>query len=108
MRCNVVMTETAIGDFKKIARDILELSKDADTALKFIAELKAECNRLADFPQSGALPSDRNLVCRGYRFLVHKEYLIFYTYEPDEDTVYITAAFNAKRDYKRVLRTYSI
>ena len=105
MRCNVVMTETAISDFKKIARDILDISKDADTAVKFVTEMKAECNRLADFPQSGALPNDRNLVCQGYRFLVHKDYLIFYTYNAGDDTVYVKAAFNAKLDYKRVMRT---
>ncbi len=105
MRCNVVMTETAISDFKKIARDILDISKDADTAVKFVTEMKAACNRLADFPQSGALPNDRNLVCQGYRFLVHKDYLIFYTYNAGDDTVYVKAAFNAKLDYKRVMRT---
>ncbi len=105
MRYNVLMTETAISDFKKIARDILDISKNIDTAVKFVTEMKAECNRLADFPQSGALPNDRNLVCQGYRFLVHKEYLIFYTYEDGDDTVYVKAAFNAKLDYKRVMRT---
>lgn len=104
MRCNVLMTETAIADFKKIALDILDVSKDAETAAKFVGELKAEVGRLADFPQAGALPDDRNLVCQGYRFLVHKDYLIFYTFEEGSGTVYVKAAFNAKRDYKRVLR----
>ena len=105
MRCKVLMTETAIADLKKIALDILDVSKDAETALKFVAELRAEVARLADFPQAGAIPDDRNLVCQGYRFLVHKEYLIFYTFEAGNDTVYVKAAFNAKRDYKRVLRS---
>ncbi len=105
MRCKVLMTETAIADLKKIALDILDVSKDAETALKFVAELRAEVARLADFPQAGAIPDDRNLVCQGYRFLVHKEYLIFYTFEAGSDTVHVKAAFNAKRDYKRVLRS---
>ena len=105
MRCKIQMTETAIADFKKIALDILDVSKDIETAVKFVAELKAEVVHLSEFPQAGALPDDRNLVCQGYRFLVHKDYLIFYTYEEGRDVVYIKAAFNAKRDYKRVLRT---
>lgn len=104
MQCNVVMTETAISDFKKIARDILDISKDTDTVVKYVSELKAECNRLMDFPQSGALPNDRSLVCQGYRFLVHKDYLIFYTYKDGDDTVYVKAAFNAKLDYRRVMK----
>lgn len=105
MKCNVILTETAISDFKKIALDILDVSKDTDTAVKFVTQLKVQCNRLSEFPQTGALPNDRNLVCQGYRFLVHKDYLIFYTYEEGNDTVYVKAAFNAKLDYKRVMRT---
>ena len=105
MRYAILMTETAIADFKKIALDIFDVSKDVDTAVRFVTEMRAECNRLADFPQSGALPNDRNLVCQGYRFLVYKDYLIFYTYEEGDHTVYIKAAFNAKRDYTHVMRT---
>ncbi len=104
MRYTVLLTETAVADFKKTALGILDASKDAATALKFVTELKAEVGRLADFPQAGALPNDRNLVCQGYRFLVHKDYLIFYTYEDGSDTVYVKAAFHAKLDYKRVMR----
>ena len=105
MHYNVLMTETAIADFKIIALDIFDVSKDVVTAVRFVTEMRAECNRLADFSQSGALPNDRNLVCQGYRFLIHKDYLIFYTYEDGDHTVYIKAAFNAKLDYKRVMRT---
>ena len=105
MRCKILMTETAIADFKKIALDILDISKDGETAVKFVTELRAEVLRLADFPQAGAIPDDRNLVCQGYRFLVHKEYLIFYTFDEGSNTVYVKAAFNAKRDYKRVMRS---
>ncbi len=105
MRYHVLMTETAIADFKKIALNLLDVSKDAATAVRFVRELQEEVERLADFPQSGALPNDRNLVCQGYRFLEHKEYLIFYTYENGADTVYVKATFHAKLDYKRVLRT---
>ncbi len=106
MHYKILMTETAIADLKKIAMDIFDVSKDAETALKFVSELKSEVTRLADFPRSGAVPDDRNLVCRGYRYLVHKEYLIFYTFEEGSDTVYVKAVFNAKRDYKRVMRLY--
>lgn len=105
MRCKLWMTETAIADFKKIALDILDVSKDVETAVNFVAALKAEVDRLAEFPQAGAIPDDRNLVCQGYRFFVHKEYLIFYTYDEGSETVCVKAAFNAKRDYKRVMRT---
>ncbi|MBE6682485.1 MAG: hypothetical protein E7600_09425 [Ruminococcaceae bacterium] len=39
-------------------------------------------------------------------FLVHKAYLIFYHYEKSENTVYILAVFNSKRDYTRVMKKF--
>ena len=57
-------------------------------------------------PESGALPKDRVLISSGYRSLIHGNYLIFYYYIKEENTAYITAIFNAKRDYMRVMKKY--
>ena len=46
------------------------------------------------------------MMSAGYRFLVHKDYLIFYNYEKAENTAYILAVFNAKRDYMRVMKKF--
>ena len=45
------------------------------------------------------------LVSNGYRFLVHDNYLMFYYYVKEENTVYVNAVFNAKRDYNRVMKS---
>ncbi len=42
----------------------------------------------------------------GYRLLIYKEYLIFYSYEHKENTVYILAVFKAKRDYMKVVKKF--
>ena len=46
------------------------------------------------------------LKSNGYRFLVHKDYLLFYLYEKEANTAYIMAIFNGKRDYMRVMKKF--
>ena len=42
----------------------------------------------------------------GYRFLVCKDYLLFYLYEKEMNTAYVMAIFNGKRDYMRVMKKF--
>lgn len=106
MNCKLKFTDTAKADLREIALYIAERSKDKDLAIRFVNELREKCNILKTTPECGALPKDRVLVSSGYRFLVHDNYLIFYHYNATENTAYITAIFNAKRDYMRVMRKY--
>lgn len=106
MNCQVKFTATAKEDLRGIAYYIAEQSKDKEIAARFIKQLQEKCKILEEFPESGALPKDRVMMSAGYRFLVHKEYLIFYNYEKAENTAYILAVFNAKRDYMRVMKRF--
>lgn len=104
MSYQVLFTETAKRDLRDIAFNIADISKNADIAVDFVNEMQKKCEQLIDFPDSGALPNDRVLRSLGYRFLIYKDYLMFYTVDHDSETVYIQAAFNAKRDYTRALK----
>ena len=42
----------------------------------------------------------------GYRFAVHKEYLIFYLVDEEEKQVNIMAIFNDQKDYMRVMKNF--
>ena len=106
MSCEVKMTVTAKEDLRATALYIYEKSKDKALAARFVKELQEKCNILKDFPECGSIPNDRTLMSNGYRFLVHKNYLIFYLYKKEEKTVYIMAVFNAKRDYMRVMKKF--
>ncbi len=106
MNCKIKFTDTAKADLREIAFYIVEQSKDKELAIRFVNKLKETCNILKTAPESGALPKDRVLVSNGYRFLVDDNYLIFYHYNANENIAYITAIFNAKRDYMRVMRKY--
>ncbi len=106
MNHKVKFTDTAKEDLQNIAAYIAEQSKDRTIAIRFVNELRKKTKQLELFPESGSLPDDRVMRSSEYRFLVHKDYLIFYRFEAKEDTSYILAVFNARRDYTRVLRKF--
>lgn len=106
MKCNVVFTDTAASDIRGIALYIADLAKDRNIAIRFVKELRKTASILEQFPESGAIPKDRVLKSSGYRFLSHKDYLLFYLYEKEANTVYVMAVFNGKRDYTRVMKKY--
>lgn len=106
MNCVIKFTDTAKADLREIALYIAEQSGDKNIAIRFVGELRDKCKILEQFPESGAIPKDRVLKSNGYRFLVHKDYLIFYLYNDKENAAYIMAIFNSKRDYMRVMRKF--
>ena len=74
-----------------IARD------DEERALEVIDEIDAALDRLEDFPESGAVPSDAALARMGYRVLVVSSFLIFSTIE--EETVEVHRVIHGRRRY---------
>ncbi len=106
MKCVVKLTETAKEDLRNIAYYIAEQSKDKKLATDFVKELREKCKILESFPEIGAVPRDRILISNGYRFLAHKEYLIFYSYNNEENSVCVLAVFNSKRDYMKVIKKF--
>ena len=106
MNCQIVFTDTAKSDLRDIAFYLADLSKDKNLAIRFVKELQERAKVLEQFPEIGSIPKDRVLKIHGYRFLVHKDYLLFYLYEKAENKVYILAVFNGKRDYMRVMKKF--
>ena len=106
MSCQVVFTDTAKSDLRDIAFYIADFSKDKNLAIRFVKELQEKTKILEQFPESGAIPRDRVLKSNGYRFISHKDYLLFYLYEKKENKAYVMAIFNGKRDYMRVMKKF--
>ena len=106
MSFKVKFTDTAKEDLHNIATYIFEQSKDKQIAINFVNELRENTKKLEPFPECGAIPDDRIMKNSNYRFLVYKEYLIFYHYISENYTSYILSIFNAKRDYSRVIKKF--
>lgn len=106
MSYQVRITETAKQDLREIASYIAERAMDNEVAKRFVIELQEQCNRLIDFPQGGALPKDRILRSFDFRYIVHKDYLIFYSIDEAQKIVSILAIFNSKKDYLRIMRKF--
>jgi len=106
MSYQVKFTDTAKEDLRNIAIYIAEQSKNKTLAVNFVNELREKTKILESFPEIGSLPNDNVMKSMGYRFLVHKEYLIFYYYDAKQETSYILAVFHSRRDYTRVMRKF--
>ena len=74
--------------------------------MNFVNILREKTKILASFPEIGSIPDDKVMKSMGYRYLVHKEYLIFYHYEAKQKMSYILAVFHSRRDYTRVMRKF--
>ena len=106
MKYSVILTDTAKQDLREIAFWIADQSKDIEIAKKFVNELREECKKLDNFPNTGAFPNDRILRSFGYRFVVYKDYLIFYLTDEQKKVVNVMAIFNSKKDYMRVMKKF--
>lgn len=106
MSCQIVFTDTARSDLRNIIIYLADMTKDKELAVRFVKELQETTNILELFPESGAVPKDRILKSNGYRFLTHKDYLLFYLHNKEVNTVYVMAIFNGKRDYLRVMKKF--
>ena len=106
MSTQVVFTGTAKNDLREIAVHLAKRSGSRELAVRFVRELQEQTAILVQFPESGAFPQDRMLKSSSFRFLTHKDYLLFYRYERAEGRVYIMAIFHGRRDYLRVMQQY--
>ena len=106
MSYTVRLTDTAKQDLREIAFWIAEQSKDIEIAKRFVGELREVCKKLDTFPNAGGIPKDRVIRSAGYRFTVHKEYLVFYLVDEEEKQVNVMAIFNAQKAYTRVMKRF--
>ena len=71
------------------------------TAEKYYDQLIREIANLAQFPERCPHPRDLALKAKGYRYLLVKNYYVFYVVK--EDTVQIRRILYARRDYASLL-----
>ena len=87
-------------------RDLLEIidylnTLSQDTALRYYDLLTEQIASLAHMPERCPKPKDLALAAKGYRYLIVKDYLVFYIISGD--TVQIRRILYGRRDYRSLL-----
>lgn len=90
---------TARQDMEDVIAYLNTLSPDV--ALRYYDLLVEEIASLAKMPERCPRPKDLALAAKGYRYLIVKNYLVFYVVVGD--TVQIRRILYARRDYQSLL-----
>lgn len=90
---------TAKRDMEDVISYLNTLSPDA--ALRYYDLLVEEIASLAKMPERCPRPKDLALAAKGYRYLLIKNYLVFYVVAGD--TVQIRRILYARRNYQALL-----
>ena len=101
-RHDVQSRPQAVEDIEGIFRDILQSSRDAVTAERFVRRLLARCDRIGDAPHGGAPRDD---LAPGVR-LVPFEVKIVILHVVRDGTVLITNVIWGRRDYSALMRGF--
>lgn len=96
---NIKLYPSAEQDLAGIVDYLNTRSKEA--ALRYYDLLVEEIASLSMMPERCPHPRDLALVAKGYRYLIVKDYLVFYTV--DGDTVKIHRILYGRRDYRSIL-----
>lgn len=99
----VNVSEPAENDLRDIICYISAQLSAPTTALKMINTLEDAIASLADMPQKCSLVTDDRLASMGYRKLVVKNYITFFTIDEQSKTVDIERILYARRDWLRIL-----
>ena len=83
--------------------DIIEYiaADNPSAAAAVLDRIENDLRLLSQQPQLGRIPEEEDLVRMGYRFLIVRDYLIFYTLE--EKTILVHRIVHGARDYLRLL-----
>lgn len=96
---DVILYPTAKQDLLDIIDYLNTLSPDA--ALRYYDLLTEEIASLSRMPERCPRPKDLALAAKGYRYLIVKDYLVFYVVSGQ--TVQIRRILYGRRDYQALL-----
>ena len=97
---SVKYSRKAIADLKRIEAEVFQACQDKDTTDRYLEELVSKINEKETFPESGS-PLIFLGLFTGYRFVVYKAYIAFYTVE--NNMVLVDRILLGKSDYLSTL-----
>ena len=103
MAYQIVRTAKADEQLRDIVLYRAEVAGSVEAALEFLDRLEQKISRLAEFPESGALPRYGALRARGYRVLIAEKHLVFYKVDEERKRVIVYAIVDGRRDYLNLI-----
>ncbi len=102
-RYRVDVSDPAESDLRDIIRYISAQLSAPMTATKMIDVIEEAIAGLADMPQKCPPITDERLASMGYRKLVVKNYIAFFTIDEKSKVVDVERILYARRDWRRIL-----
>ena len=102
---SVNVSEPAENDLRDIARYISAEQLEPATALKVIDAIEEALKKLAYMPQRYPPIADRRLTALGYRKLIVKNYIVFFTINEKDQAIDVERILHARRDWLRILQS---
>ena len=96
----VKYSRKAISDLERIREEVFQACQDQDTTDRYLTELVTKINEKKTFPESGS-PIIFLGLFTGYRFVVYKAYIAFYTIE--NNMVLVDRILLGKSDYLSII-----
>ena len=100
MTYSVKYSRKAIADLERIKNEVFQACQDANTTTRYLEELVSKINEKETFPESGT-PLILLGLFTGYRFVIYKAYIAFYTIE--NTMVLVDRILSGKSDYMNIL-----
>ena len=100
MEYSVKYSRKAISDLERIKEEVFQACQDEDTTDRYLTELVTKINEKKAFPESGS-PLIFMGIFTGYRFVIYKAYIAFYSIE--NNMVLVDRILFGKSNYLSIL-----
>ncbi|MDR1764943.1 MAG: type II toxin-antitoxin system RelE/ParE family toxin [Lachnospiraceae bacterium] len=104
MKYQIKILELAKSDLREIHRYIAETLKNPDAAKKRVSLIETAILSLAKNPALYPLVRDGYLASKGYRVIVAKNHLVFFTARDGMQEVHVMRVLYGRRDWLAQLR----
>lgn len=103
MMYTVQFTGKSEEDLFSILKYITNILKSPTAAKNLLHDIQSKVKILETSPYCCQLVKDQYLSQKGIRFLVVKNYMVFYTIHEDEKTASVIRILYGRRDWKTIL-----
>ena len=93
-KAQVIWSDEALNDLETIYDFLANNSQQA--AQRVVESLLSRSKQLESFPESGAKQETMIAGIKEYRYLVEGNFKVVYSYQPESQTIHITAIFDTR------------